>query len=92
MNYLLMAQNGNFSLSGISELKEEDSLVLLIALDREKLASEFEADVKRLVREAESLKFQMEKKKIASKVLIEWGARDEILSACLAREGAILLK
>jgi ferritin len=92
MNYLLMAENGIFSLNLISNLCAEDSLIFLIALDREKLASEFDTHLKKIVKEAEGLQSQLKLKGVESKLLIEWGNPSEVLATCLAREQAIHLK
>lgn len=92
MNYLLMAENGIFAKSGLSKLTKSDCLILLIALDKSNLSSEFEMPMKKMVKEAENLKNQLEIKGIKTKVQIEWASEKEAIANCLDREGAILLK
>ncbi|MFH1257461.1 MAG: hypothetical protein ABIG96_03830 [Candidatus Micrarchaeota archaeon] len=92
MNYLITAENTGFKAHLLSELQPEDSITFLIALEREKLAAEFDTHLKKLVAEAEGLKDQLSLKQITAQILIEWGNRDEILANALAREQAILLK
>ena len=92
MNYLIAAEDTGFRAHLLSELQPEDSITFLIALEREKLAAEFESHLKKLVAEAEGLIEQLSLRQVTSQILIEWGSRDEILANTLAREQAIFLK
>ncbi len=92
MKYLLISENGNFNNSALSKLTKDDSLTILIPVKRDTLASEFEKDMKRYMKEAESLQEQLLKKEIHSKVLVEWGDKKEAISLCLAREEAVVLE
>ncbi|MFH0971636.1 MAG: hypothetical protein V1835_03650 [Candidatus Micrarchaeota archaeon] len=92
MNYLIAHANGGFNALQLSDLTPDDSLVLLIAIERDKLAAEFETHMNKIVREAEQLQSLLKQKGVAAKVLIEWGNKEEVIATCLAREQAILLK
>ncbi len=92
MNYLLVAAEEGFSLGNFDSITPEDQMIFLIPLEGDKLAAEFEKNLSALVKQAEHLQSQMQSKGVNSKLIIEWGAREEIISACLAREQAIPLK
>ncbi|MBI5224869.1 hypothetical protein HY989_03285 [Candidatus Micrarchaeota archaeon] len=91
MNYLLVASDHGFDTSQISKLTQNDSLILLIAVERAQLTGDFESKMKKHVTDAEHLQKQLKLKNIISKVLVEWDAPKELISNCLAREEAILL-
>ncbi len=91
MNYLLVATEHGFDTSQISKLSENDSLILLIAVERVQLTGDFESKMKKHVSDAEHLQKQLKLKNIVSKVLVEWDAPTNLITNCLAREEAILL-
>jgi hypothetical protein len=92
MNYLLVSENGAINLGPIAGLEAGDSLTILIAVEKEKMASELDSHLKKLVKEAEDLRAQLVMRNIAAKVVMEWGGAEEAAATCLAREQAILLK
>ncbi|HLC47960.1 MAG TPA: hypothetical protein VJI13_02700 [Candidatus Norongarragalinales archaeon] len=92
MNYLLASENGLINPGPASNLTPEDALTILIAVEGERMASELDLHLKKLVRDAESLQSQLKSRGIPVKILIEWGPCEEAISTCLAREQAILLR
>ncbi|MBI3588409.1 hypothetical protein HY995_02765 [Candidatus Micrarchaeota archaeon] len=68
-----------------------EELVVLVVLDRNTLATNFDGKMERLERKAGELREKMLSKGKKCRVLIEWGEKTEAVSNALQREQAQLL-
>lgn len=90
MKYLLVCEDGNLNAPLADRLTPNDSLTILIAIDKDKLASEFDSHMKKIMRDAQELKAQLGARGIAAEAIMEWGG-EESKEAHRAREEAVLL-
>ncbi len=88
---------GLFVLTDDSQSIEEaesyagEELVVLVVMDRNALATNFEDGLRDLEKRAQEIKMRMKKKNIACRVLFEWGDKIEAVSNALEREKAQLI-
>ena len=78
---------------GLDEAMDFDGeeLIILLPLDKSRLASDFDTHVKRLRSRAKELKNALRERGVRSKVVVEWGERDEVVRNASLREYARVL-
>lgn len=68
-----------------------DELVILVVIDKNKLATRFEDAIRRFEARAEGIAASVRGRGVACRTLYEWGDVVESVSNTLAREDAVLL-
>lgn len=88
---------GLFVLTDDSQSIEEaenyagEELVVLVVMDRNALATNFEDELRDVEKRAQEVKIRMKRKNIPCRVLFEWGEKVEAVSNALQREKAELI-
>jgi len=92
-----------FELKGIFVLSEEDQatdeavnfdgeeIIILLPLDKSRVASGFDRYAKRLRSKAQEIKGMLKDKGVRAKVVVEWGEKDEVVRNASLREYARVL-
>ncbi|MEK6954641.1 MAG: hypothetical protein AABX01_06525 [Candidatus Micrarchaeota archaeon] len=92
MNYLLLVEGDFPGTKALETIAPGDSLKILLAIRKDKLASEIDSHIKKILQQAQELQSQLLQQNIQSEILMEFSATDESISAHVEREKAILLK
>lgn len=68
-----------------------EELIILVAVPRAGLASDFDQRLQRLRDKAEALSLHLAPRGVHNRIVIEWGEPREVLANCLQRENAVQL-
>ncbi len=68
-----------------------EELIILLPLDRSRIASGFDRHVKLLRKRAQELKNVLRQRGVRARVVVEWGDRDEVVRNASLREYARVL-
>ena len=74
-----------------TEFYSGEELVVLVVMDKNTLATNFEDALQGVEKRAQEVQARMRKKNVACRVLVEWGDKIEAVSNALQREQAQLL-
>ena len=86
--FVLQSEDQDISLA---EAFSGDELVVLVVVDRNKLAARFEESIQRLEKRAAGISSLLRSRGVACRTLFEWGDVTESVSNTVAREDAVLL-
>ena len=75
---------------GLDEAMDFDGeeLIILLPLDKSRIASGFDRHVKRLRTRAQELKSTLKQRGVKARVVVEWGNRNEVVRNASLREYA----
>ncbi len=90
MPALFVLQREDQDLS-VAESFSGDELVVLVVVDRNKLATRFEESIQLLEKRAGGIAALLRSRGVACRTLFEWGDVTEAVSNTIAREDAVLL-
>jgi|GEM_PF-2601541 len=68
-----------------------DELVVLVVMDRDTLATDFDGKLKAIEKRAQEIRTKLRKKNIKCSVQVEWGDKTGAVGNALLREGAQLI-
>ena len=89
MRYLFIVGNG--SSASFESVLPEDEVLLAIIADKNTPTNTFERKLSQMKLDAERIGAKLSSKGVKSKVLIEWGTKEEIVQEFLRRENAVLI-
>lgn len=76
----------------LEKVAEGDSVTILIVADSTVRSASFEKELELQKHRALLLASEVAARKADSKILIEWGTKDEVVASCVAREKAEVLE